>query len=87
MGLASTEFGDLRLETHKGASSEARGLDLEPEEKTMARRRRKTRRKRRSSGLGGSRKECVVKSGPKKGKLKKGWRYGKNGRCVRAKRK
>ena len=30
-------------------------------------------------------KACQVKSGPKKGKLKKGWRYGKNGSCVKAK--
>lgn len=32
-----------------------------------------------------SRKPCVVKSGPKKGKLKKGWRYNKRGGCVKAK--
>jgi hypothetical protein len=29
-------------------------------------------------------KACQVQSGPKKGKLKKGWRYGKRGNCVRA---
>jgi len=33
-----------------------------------------------------SRKPCVVSSGAKKGKLKKGWRFGKGGRCVRAKK-
>lgn len=32
-----------------------------------------------------SSKTCVVKSGTKKGKLKQGWRFGKNGRCIRAK--
>jgi hypothetical protein len=32
-----------------------------------------------------SRKPCVVKSGAKKGKLKKGWRWGKRGNCVKAK--
>jgi len=32
-----------------------------------------------------SSKPCVVKSGTKKGKLKKGWKFGKNGRCIRAK--
>lgn len=32
-----------------------------------------------------SSKPCVVKSGTKKGKLKKGWKFGKNGRCLRAK--
>lgn len=31
-----------------------------------------------------SRKACVVQSGPKAGKLKKGWRYGKRGNCVKA---
>lgn len=31
------------------------------------------------------RKPCQVKSGPKKGKLKKGWRYNKRGGCVKAK--
>lgn len=36
--------------------------------------------------LGGRRrKSCQVQSGPKKGKLKKGWRYGKRGTCVKAK--
>lgn len=34
-----------------------------------------------------SRKACVVKSGAKKGKLKKGFRFGKNGACVKAKKK
>lgn len=29
-------------------------------------------------------KSCVVSSGKKKGKLKKGWRYNKRGQCVRA---
>lgn len=32
-----------------------------------------------------SRKMCVVKSGPKKGKLKKGFRFSKAGKCVKAK--
>ena len=32
-----------------------------------------------------SHKSCVVSSGPKKGKLKKGWRFSKRGGCVRAK--
>jgi hypothetical protein len=32
-----------------------------------------------------SRKACIVKSGPKKGKLKKGFRFSKAGRCVKAK--
>jgi hypothetical protein len=28
---------------------------------------------------------CIVKSGPKKGKLKKGFRFSAKGRCVKAK--
>jgi len=32
-----------------------------------------------------SRKMCIVKSGPKKGKLKKGFRFSSKGRCVKAK--
>ncbi|HEX7095339.1 MAG TPA: hypothetical protein VF183_05615 [Acidimicrobiales bacterium] len=39
------------------------------------------KRRRRAS------KSCVVASGPKKGKLKKGWRYSKRGGCVKAKGK
>lgn len=34
-----------------------------------------------------SRKSCIVKSGPKKGKLKKGYRFSKRGGCVKAKAK
>ncbi len=34
-----------------------------------------------------SKKSCVVSSGPKKGKLKKGWRYNKRGGCTKAKGK
>lgn len=30
-------------------------------------------------------KSCVRKSGPHKGKPKKGWRLGKGGRCIKAK--
>ncbi len=43
----------------------------------MARRRKKAKK---------SYKICQHKSGAKKGKLKKGWKYGKRGSCVRAKR-
>jgi hypothetical protein len=32
-----------------------------------------------------ARKSCVISSGRKKGKLKKGWRYGKRGNCIKAK--
>jgi hypothetical protein len=32
-----------------------------------------------------AKKSCVISSGRKKGKLKKGWRYGKRGNCVKAK--
>jgi hypothetical protein len=32
-----------------------------------------------------ARKACIVQSGRKKGKLKKGWRFNKRGGCVRAK--
>lgn len=32
-------------------------------------------------------KACVVKSGPRKGRLKKGWKFGKGGTCVKAKGK
>lgn len=32
-------------------------------------------------------KPCVNASGPRKGRLKKGWRFGANGRCLRAKKK
>jgi len=31
-------------------------------------------------------KKCVHKSGPKKGKLKKGFRFSKTGACVKAKK-
>jgi len=31
-------------------------------------------------------KSCQIKSGPRKGKLKKGYRFGKGGRCVVAKK-
>jgi hypothetical protein len=34
-----------------------------------------------------SRKKCIVKSGKKAGKLKKGFRFSKSGRCVKAKKK
>ena len=34
-----------------------------------------------------SHKSCIVKSGPKKGKLKKGFRFSKSGSCVKAKKK
>ena len=34
-----------------------------------------------------AKKKCVVASGRKKGKLKKGWRYNKRGQCVKAKGK
>jgi len=34
-----------------------------------------------------SRKACLVTSGRKKGKPKKGWRLGKGGRCIKAKGK
>jgi len=33
-----------------------------------------------------SRKSCVVSSGPKKGKLKKGWKFNKRGGCSPAKK-
>ena len=33
-----------------------------------------------------SRKSCIVKSGPKKGKLKKGYRFSKRGGCVKARK-
>lgn len=39
------------------------------------------RRRRRHAGLGASRKSCLNS----KGKLKPGYRFGKGGRCVRAK--
>ena len=43
-------------------------------------------RARRRKGLRGhSKKTCIVQSGPKKGKLKKGWRFNKSGGCSRAK--
>lgn len=42
--------------------------------------RRRSRRRRRM-GLGASSKTCLTA----KGKLKKGWRFGRGGRCVRAK--
>jgi hypothetical protein len=32
-------------------------------------------------------KACVVKSGPRKGRLKKGWKFGKGGTCLKAKGK
>lgn len=38
------------------------------------------------AGIKKSRKACIVKSGPKKGKLKKGFRFSKAGRCVKAKK-
>jgi hypothetical protein len=34
-----------------------------------------------------SHKKCIVSSGPKKGKLKKGWRLSKRAGCVQAKGK
>jgi len=44
------------------------------------------RRRRKSKGLRGhSSKPCIVKSGAKKGKLKKGWRFNKSGGCSKAK--
>lgn len=40
-------------------------------------------------GLGAvhSRKKCIVKSGKKAGKLKKGYRFTSSGRCTKAKKK
>jgi len=35
--------------------------------------------------LGRAHRPCIVQSGSKKGKLKKGWRFNKRGQCVRAK--
>lgn len=32
-------------------------------------------------------KKCVRTSGPKKGKLKPGWSFGKNGDCKKARKK
>lgn len=40
------------------------------------------RRRRRHAGLGASKKSCTKANG----RLKKGWRWGKGGRCVRAKK-
>ena len=48
------------------------------------RKRRKGRKGRRKSA---TRAACIVSSGRKKGKLKKGWRFNKRGACVRAKKK
>jgi hypothetical protein len=42
------------------------------------------RRKKSSSKM--SRKSCIHKSGPKKGKLKKGYRFSKRGGCVKARK-
>ena len=39
------------------------------------------------AGMKKSRKACIVKSGKKKGKLKKGFRFSTSGRCVKAKAK
>jgi hypothetical protein len=41
------------------------------------------RRRRRAAGLGASRKSCLNS----KGKLKPGYKFGKGGRCVRAKKR
>lgn len=47
-------------------------------------RRRKSRKGRKGVEL--SLKGCIVQSGKKKGKLKKGWRFNKRGQCVRARK-
>ena len=33
-----------------------------------------------------SRKKCIVKRGPKAGKLRKGFRFSKGGRCTKARK-
>lgn len=41
----------------------------------------KRRKGRKAKASGGARKPCQKQNG----RLKKGWRYGKNGRCIKAK--
>jgi hypothetical protein len=42
-------------------------------------------KRRKKAGAKKAYKACQFKSGPRKGRLKPGWRYGKGGRCVKAK--
>ena len=42
---------------------------------------------KRRSRKSHSKSKCLVRSGPKKGRLKKGFRFNRRGQCVRSKRK